>query len=62
MNSENWFEFFGELKEYSDKNKKIPSNNRVDKKIGGFVTRARQAYKANKLTEEKIILLESLEN
>ena len=55
-------ENFISLKEYIDKNKKIPSNRRVDKKLGGFVDRSRQAYKANKLTEEKIRLLESLEN
>jgi len=60
--SDNWFEVFGELKNYHAKHKKIPSNQRVHKKLGGFVDRCRQAYKANKLNEEQISLLESIDN
>ena len=58
-NQDTWFENYGKLKEYFKKN----GHTIVPQKSGGlglWVTRQRQFFKKNKLTQEKIDLLNQI--
>jgi hypothetical protein len=58
-----WINKYNLLKEYIDKNNKIPSRSVVCEKIklGAWVNTQKQDYKQEKISQERIELLESLD-